>query len=507
MREKVENGQLPRPVVAGVDAFRLHDTFGFPLDLTELIARERGYAVDTAGFEGALEEQRERSRLDRRAAGVELATAELAGKWHELDPQALQEFVGYERLEVQTDVIAVARSNGRAALQLRLNPFYAEAGGQVSDVGVVQGEGWRLVVEDVRRVGDRVAVLGTLEGDLPSSGAPFAVTASVPHRVRRDTQRNHTATHLLHAALRKVLGPHVLQRGSLVAPDRLRFDFAHPRPMTTAEIREVEEEVNAAIFEDIDVVTDLTTYPEAVSRGAMALFGEKYGDIVRMVQVEGVSIELCGGTHVRHTGEIGQFRVVSESGVASGVRRIEAVTGACAYRRSVERDALLEEAAALLRTPVDGLVRRIEQVTADARELRRQLDRARAGAAADVVGDLISAAVAVDGIRVVAVEIEVESSEELRTLGDRLRERIGSGAAIVAGRQAERVSFVVVVSDDLPGRGVRADRLVREVAGLTGGSGGGRPHMAQGGAGDPAQVRVALQQAPEIVRSLLSAAS
>ena len=502
--EQVKTGEAERPVVAGADAFRLHDTFGFPLDLTELIARERGYVVDTAAFEAALDEQRERSRQDRKASGVGTASAEIAAEWQDLDAAAEQEFVGYDALAVDTEVIGVARDGERIALQLRRNPFYAEAGGQVSDAGTVRGEGWSVEVEDVRRIGERVAVVGRLSGDLPTATAPISVRAEVPAGVRRDTQRNHTATHLLHAALRDTLGPHVLQRGSLVAPDRLRFDFAHPQPMTPDEIRTVEEAVNRAILDDTPVTTEQTTYPEAVKRGAMALFGEKYGAVVRMVQVPGVSLELCGGTHVRHTGEIGLFRIVSESGVASGVRRIEAVTGTAAYHRTVEREALLEEAAASLKTPVDGLLRRIEQVTSEAKELRRQLEKARAGAAADIVGDLLDRAFAVDGVRVVAAEIDVESADELRALGDQLRDRIGSGAAIVAGRQAERVSFIAIVTDDLPGRGVRADHLVREIAKMTGGSGGGRPNMAQGGAGDPDQVPAALGRAADLVRGMLT---
>ncbi len=503
----VRRGSNAPPLISGADAFRLHDTFGFPLDLTELIARERGYAVDTAGFDAALEAQRERSRQDRRTAGQAGSADEFAAEWIDLDPDAVQEFVGYDRLDVETDVIAVARVDGRAGVQLRRNPFYAEAGGQISDGGEVRGAGFQLSVDEVRRIGERVAVIGDVDGDLPGHGAPYPVQAVVPAHVRRDTQRNHTATHLLHAALRNVLGKHVEQRGSLVAPDRLRFDFAHPRPMTPDEIRAVEAEVNAAILRDIDVRTEITTYPEAVKRGAMALFGEKYGDEVRMVQVPDVSLELCGGTHVRHTGDIGLFRIVTESGIASGVRRIEAVTGSGAYRRSVERDAILEEAAAVLKAPVDGLPRRIEQLAQELKDLRRQLEKARAGVAADVVGELLSAAVSVDGIRVVAAEVDVETSDELRALGDRLRERIGSGAAIVAGRSEERVAFVAVVTDDLPGRGVRADRLVREIAAMTGGSGGGRPHMAQGGAGDPDRVADALERAPEIVRSLLAKGS
>jgi alanyl-tRNA synthetase len=274
--------------------------------------------------------------------------------------------------------------------------------------------------------------------------------------------------------------------------------------MTGLEIGGVVVAVLGALLDVVAVQTELTTYPAAVARGAMALFGEKYGDVVRMVVVPGVSLELCGGTHVSHTGDIGLFRIVSESGVASGVRRIEAVTGSGAYRRVLEREELLDSAAAALRTPVDGLLRRIDQVLAESKELRRQLEKAREGASADVVGDLIARAVAIDGIRVVAAAVDIETADELRSIGDRLRERIGSGAAVVAGRQAERVSFVAVVTDDLPGRGVRADQLVREVAKLTGGTGGGRPHMAQGGAGDATRVGGALERAPEIVRSLLA---
>jgi alanyl-tRNA synthetase len=493
-------------IVKGEDAFRLHDTFGFPLDLTELMARERGYTVDNAGFEAALAAQRERSRADRRAFADELAATEgpdAGAGWVELEPVAEQQFVGYDQLEVDTDVVAVRETAGRAALVLRQNPFYAESGGQISDRGLVEGSGWRLYVEDVRKVDGRTAVIGRLEGSLPQH-APLRVHASVPRAARKDTQRNHTATHLLHAALRSVLGPHVLQRGSLVAPDRLRFDFVQPRPLTSEEVRAVEDAVNTAILQDIEVRTELTTYPEAVARGAMALFGEKYGDVVRLVMVPGVSLELCGGTHVRHTSDIGIFRIVHESSIASGVRRMEAVTGSGAYRRWLEEEALLDQAAAAARTTRESLVKRIDQLNSEVRDLRRQLERARAGASGDVVTQLIEGATAVDGTRVIASEVEVDSAEELRTLGDRLRERIGSGAAIIAGRQADRVALIAIVTDDLLPRGVRADRLVREVAALTGGSGGGRPHMAQGGAGDPAQVRPALDRAPDIVRAMLA---
>jgi len=488
--------------ISGEDAFRLYDTFGFPLDLTELIARERGYTVDVAGFDAALDRQRERSRQDRKAAAKATSAGGFSEGWEELEA-AEQEFVGYERTNVETSVIAFRRENGHLAVQLAQNPFYAEAGGQVSDSGIVEGDGWRMVVSDVRRIAGRIAVAGDVEGDFPASG-PVRARAQVIDDIRRDTQRNHTATHLLHAALRNVLGTHVVQRGSLVAPDRLRFDFSHPRPMTPDEVRRVEDEVNRRILEDHDVRTDQMNYADAVAQGAMALFGEKYGDVVRVVKIPGVSMELCGGTHVRHTGDIGLFRIVSESGVGSGVRRVEAVTGSAAYQRAVATDELLLQAAALVKTAPDNLLRRLEQLMEENRELKRQLEKARTSGTADVVPQLLQNAKLVDGARVIARQIEAGSSDELRAVGDRLREKLGTGAAVLAAKVGERTALFAVVTDDLISRGVRADRLLREVAALTGGSGGGRPHMAQGGVGDESRVEAALNQAPDIVRLLLT---
>jgi alanyl-tRNA synthetase len=504
-------GEGAAPVVAGADVFRLYDTFGFPVDLTQLMARERGYVVDEAGFDAALEEQRERSRQDRRAAGHELTADQLSDGWEELDPAAEQEFTGYASTAEETEILAFRRENGRVALQLRRNPFYAEAGGQVSDRGRIEGDGWRVIVDDVRRVAGRVAVLGDVEGDFPGDPAAGAgavpgvlrVRAVVEEPTRRDTERNHTATHLLHAALRKHLGTHVVQRGSLVAPDRLRFDFSHPAPVTPAELRAVEEEVNRAIVENQDVTQDYLGYQEAIARGAMALFGEKYGATVRLVSVPGVSMELCGGTHVRNTGEIGLFRIVAEGGVAAGVRRIEAVTGLAAYHRSLEAEALLASVAAALKTRPELLPRRVEQLLEENRELERQLRAARTEGAGDVVAALLAGATDVDGARVLATEVQVSAADELRELGDRVRERIGTGAAVLAARYPDRVALVAVVTDDLLPRGVRADRLVREVAGLTGGSGGGRPHLAQGGVGDPEKLAEALARAPEFVGAML----
>ena len=406
-------------IIPGEEAFKLYDTFGFPLDLTELIARERSYRVDLEGFETALGRQRERSRQDRKASGVGVGGGAdaLAEGWEDLVPAPEQEFVGYTTTSVATEIVAFRRENGRLAVQLRQNPFYVEAGGQVNDSGVIDGDGWRMVVDDVRRVAGRVAVLGDVEGNFPSAKQPIPARATVTDVIRRDTQRNHTATHLLHAALRNNLGKHVVQRGSLVAPDRMRFDFSHPRPMTPEEIRKVEIEVNQHILEDHEIRIDFMSYPDAVAKGAMALFGEKYGDIVRVVQVPGYSLELCGGTHVRHTGDIGLFRIVSESGVASGVRRIEAVTGSGAYRRAVAQDDLLHAVAATLKTAPDNVLKRLEQVVEESRELRRQLEKARTSGSADIVTQLLEGAATVNGARVVSQQVEVANADELRMLG------------------------------------------------------------------------------------------
>jgi alanyl-tRNA synthetase len=502
---RIKAGMRPPPVVDGVDAFRLYDTFGFPIDLTELIARERGYVVDEVAFETALEEQRARSRQDRKASGIGIEADTFAQGWIELDPDARQEFVGYNEYDTSTDVIAMRLEPGRAALVLRRNPFYAESGGQVSDLGVVQGKGWSMIIDDVRKVNGRTAVLGDVEGRLPQTSTPFPARGMVEAIARRDTQRNHTVTHLLQAALRKVLGEHVVQRGSLVAPDRLRFDFTHTKPMTPAEIRAVEDIVNEGIRLDAEVNIGQSTYPEAVARGAMALFGEKYGDVVRVVTVPDLSIELCGGTHVRHTGDIGVFRIVSESGVAAGIRRIEAVTGSAAYRRAVEQEELLRTMSATLKTTPDGLVRRVEQLNEELRDLRRQVEKARTQGSSDVVGELISGATTLEGgAKLVARQIDVETADELRILGDRLRNELKSGVAVLAVKQPDRMSLFAVVTDDLVAGGIQAGKIIREVAAITGGSGGGKPHMAQGGVGDAGKVNDALAQAESIINSMMN---
>ncbi|HEX8429680.1 MAG TPA: alanine--tRNA ligase, partial [Longimicrobium sp.] len=433
--------------VDGRDVFRLYDTFGFPPDLTALMAEERGYEVDLPGFEAELAAQRQRSRADRAASGVGVEADSLADGWETTGTEEVeQDYAAHRAVSLDTEVLAFRRmDDGRVALQLRENPFYAASGGQVADAGHVRGAGWTMKVDEVRKVSGRIAVVGPVEGDF----APGLVRADVEEPTRRDTERNHTATHLLHAALRAVLGEHVHQMGSLVSPERLRFDFAHGGPMSPEEVSEVEGRVNRAIWANTVVNQEEMGYQDAIRRGAMALFSEKYGDTVRVIDIPGVSMELCGGTHVRTTGQIGLFRIVSESGVAAGVRRIEAVTGPGAFDRVRRDEATLREAAALLKTREENLVPRLQQILGEQRELQRSLERARAqGGGGDVVGKLLEGATQLDGARVIAAVVEVADADELRALGDRLRERLGSGVAILAAEVGERTSIFAVATDD-----------------------------------------------------------
>jgi alanyl-tRNA synthetase len=386
------------------------------------------------------------------------------------------------------------------ALELRENPFYTESGGQVSDRGHIYGDGWVLAVDEVRRVAGAAAVIGRLEGAF----TPGRVEAIVEAPLRRSTERNHTATHLLHAALRKVLGEHVFQQGSLVAPDRLRFDFSHTGPLKEDELLRIEQMVNEAIWENTDVCVVPMAYRDAIARGAMALFSEKYADVVRVIDIPGVSMELCGGTHVRTTGQIGLFRIVSEAGVAAGVRRIEAVTGEEAYARQLADRATLTQLATMLRTREENLVPRLALLLDEQRQLHKQLDRARASGGSDIVARLIAEAVAINGTKVIAAPVQVESLDEARSLGDRLRERMGSGVAVIAAQVADKGSLFAVSTDDLVARGVRADEVIREVAAAAGGKGGGRPHMAQAGVPEPARLPEALARVVDVVQSLLA---
>ena len=496
-----------RGTISGEDAFRLYDTFGFPIDLTELMARERGYTVDIAGFEAALAAQRSQSQEERksRKLGVGVDAAQTWAWDTDGGSQATPgtpetAFVGYDRVEIATQVTAVRKlENGRVAVLLRETPFYAESGGQISDGGEIVGDGWRVDVDDVRKIDGRIAAIGKLTGSMVFGPC----IARVPTDRRRDTERNHTATHLLHAALRQVLGDHVHQAGSLVAPDRLRFDFTHHGPIKPEALGEIEDHVNRAIWAGVDVVTDQKPYTEAVASGAMALFGEKYGDVVRVVTIPGLSVELCGGTHVRNTAQISLFRILSETGVAAGVRRIEALTGKGAFDVLRDRERTLNRVGELLKAGPDTVVRRVQVLLDERKTLERRLDEAMRGGG-DQVRDLIAGARSVEGLRLVSASVPVEDVKALQAMGDALREQIGSGVAALGGRLADgKATLLVVATDDARDRGVRADAVVRELAAAAGGRGGGKPHMAQAGIPDPARLDEGLARLESVVRTLL----
>jgi alanyl-tRNA synthetase len=501
----------PGRTVSGADAFKLYDTYGFPLDLTQLIAAERNWSVDTKGFEQALQTQQRRSRQVRLGdtdvasrAGEDavgtIARPGAGGKWVRVIPRKRQRFVGYETTRAETEILCFRRKEAQLDLILRDNPFYAESGGQVSDKGVVRGEGWELRVDDVRREEGNQFVTGSVAG----SFEPSPVDAEVAEQRRRNIERNHTATHLVHAALRAALGEHVRQAGSVVAPDRLRFDFSHHGPLTPAELREIEEDVNDGIWRNAVIETYEMTYRDALAKGAMALFGEKYGDRVRVVDIPGLSIELCGGTHVRSTGQIGLFHFTHETGVAAGVRRIEAVTGPGAYERVRQLDARILAAAETLRTTPEHVAHRIEQLLDERRKLEKQIEELLKRESREPIAE--SRGIQVGDATLVLDESPVAERNQIGVLMDAFRAQQARGVKVLF-TGGDRPGVHVAVTDDLISRGLRAGDLVKLIVAVSGGSGGGRPHFASGGLGDPARFDETRRQVPEIVRLALAGAT
>ena len=480
-------------VIGGEEAFRLYDTYGFPLDLTQLIAAERNQQVDGAGFERALAEQRKRSRAAR-GGGPAIRTATRAGEWVTVKPKARQQWVGYERTTSETDVLAFRQTGDALELVLEENPFYAESGGQVSDTGVVAGDGWELTVEDVEKADGTSAVVG----HFPEPFEPTTVEARVNQLRRQNIARNHTATHLVHAALRQILGTHVRQAGSVVAPERLRFDFTHHGPVDDATLGHIEETVNEHIWKNLPVTTREMAYKDAIAAGAMAFFTEKYGDRVRVVDVAGVSLELCGGTHVDKTGEIALFRFTHETGSQAGVRRIEAITGPAAYRLARDLERRLGEAAAALKTQPEHLTHRIEALLEENRKLEKRVSELlRQGGGAELkesyeIKDI--------GVNVWIDDTDLEDREQIASVMDALRERHKRSVFILFTRQS-RPSVHVGVTDDLVQAGISAGKIAAAIAALSGGRGGGRMHFASAGLGDASKLGESRAQAPQIVRS------
>jgi alanyl-tRNA synthetase len=533
-------------VFPGDEAFRLYDTFGFPLDLTQLMAQERGLTVDTAGFDRLMEEQRTRAR-DAGKAGFTAVAADLGTL---LDNVGDSRFVGYERMETRPVVEQVIDGS---FIALSETPFYVESGGQVDDTGIIRGEHFLAeVIDSVKRDRKIVHEVRIREGD-PASivGARVLAQVDVPRRL--NIQRNHSATHLVHEALRRVLGPHVQQQGSLVAPDHLRFDFPHFGKITPEELRGIEEIVNQKIADNIGVHTEVDMPIEQARHipNVKMFFGEKYGEIVRVVFIdEAFSVEFCGGTHVPATGDIGMFKIVSEESIASGVRRIVAVTGdgVQAYiekrlgqtRQADDRLAALVEEVETLRgelsahgaelppsparpslgaivlppSPSEAL-RQIEQhligrehetesLARHAAELKKQASRYRVQEAASGIGRLLEGAVAVDGINVVFSRVQAADLEELKSIADRLREQIGSGVGVLGAELDGKAALVCVVSDDLvKQKTLQAGKIVGELAKRVGGGGGGKPHLATAGGKDPGRLDETLKSTPDLIRSML----
>src|ERR1035437_6562164 len=502
-----------RGTISGDDTFRLYDTYGFPIDLTELMARERGYTGDIAGFEAALAGQRKQSQDERKARRITVTVDDLADpdkwEWHAAHSGTDgQRFVGYDTVHIETTVMAVRRlGDSRVAVILRDTPFYAESGGQVSDTGEIVDAGagnWRVDVDDVKKVDGRIAAVGTLTGEIALGDC----IARVPASRRRDITRNHTATHLLHAALRRVLGEHVHQAGSVVEPDRLRFDFTHHGPLTPAQLDHVERWVNEGIWQNTEVRTTEKKYADAVAQGAMALFGEKYGDVVRVVEIPLRSTELCGGTHVQNTGHILMFRIVSESGVSAGVRRIAAVTGPKAYQLLREREKTLEAIGERLKVnfhavTADVLEKKLDHLIGEKKALEKKLDEALKSGGGGGAWDVLATAEKVGAHTLVARNVKALDVKELQALGDSVREAIGSGAAVLgAAFDDGRATLLIVVSDELREKGVSANDLVKAFGAKTGARGGGKPHMAQAGLA-AGELEAAIATAAEITRGAL----
>jgi alanyl-tRNA synthetase len=496
-QERAELERRGSSVLSGDAAFKLYDTYGFPLDMTEDILREGGMRVDQEGFQAAMQAQRQRGREARKAA----AEGVIVGS------TALSRFIGDRIVEAESTIAALsidgedraeARAGNRVHIVAAETPFYGESGGQVGDRGVIETPGGALVeiTDTLKPRPDLTVHVGTVVRGALATGD--TVRLKVDRERREATRLNHSVTHILHSVLRRVLGEQVRQAGSLVAPDRLRFDFSQPAPIGDATLGRIEEEVNAHIRENAEVSAEEMAFDDAIKAGALAFFGDKYGDRVRVVRMGDFSTELCGGTHVRRTGDIGLFKLRGESGVAAGTRRIEAVTGVGAldWVRSSERS--LRQLGELLRGNEDELAARVERLIGQQKELEKQLAQLQRQLAGNQSGDLLGQAKTVNGRKIIATEIEGADQKRLLELADQLRERMGSGVVILASRQDGQVRLLAAVTKDLAGQ-VHAGKLVGQIAPIVSGKGGGRPELAQAGGSDPSKIGEALARAVELV--------
>ena len=494
--------------LAGAEVFKLYDTYGFPVDLTKEILEEKGYTIDEEGFKACMEEQRTKARNARKTTNYMGADATV---YDDIDPTITTEFVGYDNDSFEstitvltTDAIVDAIVAGdEATLFVEKTPFYATMGGQQGDTGVITSGDSEFVVKDtIKLKGGKYGHVGTVTKGMFKVGD--TVSLSIDTIGRADTCKNHSATHLLQKALKTVLGNHVEQKGSLVTPDRLRFDFSHFSAMSDEEIAQVEAMVNEKIAEGLNVNIKEMPIEEAKKTGAMALFGEKYGDTVRVVNMDDYSIEFCGGTHVKNTSSIALFKIVSESGIASGVRRIEALTGkgVLNYYKSLEEK--IAKASELLKTNPDQLIDKITHTLAQVKELSSENESLKAKLANESLGDVTSDMITVGDFNVIATSVDGVDMNGLRDLGDQLKEKVSEGIVVIASANGDKVNLIAMATDAAVKAGAHAGNLIKEVAPLVGGGGGGRPNMAQAGGKNPAGIADAVAKAFEVAKTQLS---
>jgi len=486
--------------IPGTEAFRLYDTYGFPVDLTRLMAEEKNMTIDDEGFEQQMEKQREQSRAaDKFDYEIDINFDE----WEKISSGADSKFLGYERLEAEANVRILKRKDDYMYVILDQTPFYGEAGGQVGDQGEIELNGFLLSVENTIRYADKIIHIA--KGYLPEKLENSTVKAKVRRDQRMSTARNHTATHLLQASLRLVIGKHVQQSGSLVTPFRLRFDLTHFERISPDQLKKIERMVNEKIWENIPVQVLQIAFDEAKKMGAIALFGEKYGDRVRVIKIGDFSMELCGGTHVSATGQLGMFRIVSESSVAAGIRRIEAITGEEAYLRSFEDHEIIDYLADSLNTPTGELSERVLSLMEQNKALEKEIRQIRIQSSHLEVDQWIKQAKQVDHFNLVISSVSSNSVDEFKQIGDILRERLKSGVGLLGTILDDKINFLCVITDDLiKQKNLKAGEIVKEVAAIAGGSGGGRSHMALAGAKELDKFELALSEVEKIVRKKIT---
>ena len=490
--------------LSGEDAFKLYDTYGFPTDLTEEILAEKGFTIDHAGFAVCMQEQKEKARKARKVTNYMGADVTV---YESIDPSITTEFVGYDRLvhdskvtvlTTETELVEALTDGQVGTVIVEETCFYATMGGQCGDIGVIETADGSFEVKDtVKLLGGKVGHIGVVTKGMIKVGDVATLKVDVSRRT--DTCKNHSATHLLQKALREVLGTHVEQAGSYVDGERLRFDFSHFAAMTAEELKKVEEIVNSKIEENMSVVTKVMTIEEAKKTGAMALFGEKYGETVRVVQMGDFSTELCGGTHVSNTGVINAFKILSENGVAAGVRRIEALTGKGVFNYYKDMEARVEAAAKALKTTPANLVERCEHVMAEMKALASENESLKSKAAKDALGDVMNQVIEVKGVKLLAASVDGVDMNGLRDLGDQLKEKLGEGVVVLLSNMDGKVNIIAMATDAALKAGAHAGNLIKGIAALVGGGGGGRPNMAQAGGKNPAGISAAIAEAAKVL--------